>query len=207
MKTVVDGLKTSYLKVGKGKPIVLLHGWEDDSQTFMPLIEKLKQSYQVYALDFPGFGGTQRPSKEWDLGDYADFMKHWLDKLKLKPFALIGHSNGGAVAIVCSSRQKVTEKLILLGSTGIHNKRPIWKKIIQGGANEHPDIRPIANKVSVPTLLVYGSLDKQTPTADGHVLCRSIKGSRMEIIKAGHLLHRDDPEKVCRLIKEFLNDA
>jgi pimeloyl-ACP methyl ester carboxylesterase len=247
MNVVVDGLMTNFLKAGKGKTIIMLHGWGDDSRTFLPLIEKLKQSYEIYALDLPGFGGTQAPPEAWGLNDYADFLEAWLAKLGLQPFVLIGHSNGGAVAVVTAGKRKVSDKLILLASSGVRNKRPLRKKIIKAGAKAGKipllvlpakkrqsvkaklyeaagseamliphmqetfrkivatDIRPMANQVSVPTLLVYGSSDKQTPTSDGHMLTRSIKGSRMEIIKAGHFLHQEEPDKVARLIKEFLS--
>lgn len=68
------------------------------------------------------------------------------------------------------------------------------------------DIRPLASKINVPTLLVYGNRDKETPPPDGHALSRSIRGSRMDIINAGHFLHQEEPEKISRLIENFLED-
>ena len=44
--------------VGYGKPIVFLHGWEANHNTFNKLIEKLSDGYSFYLLDLPGFGDT-----------------------------------------------------------------------------------------------------------------------------------------------------
>ena len=66
------------------------------------------------------------------------------------------------------------------------------------------DVRPNANKINVPTLLIYGSGDRETPVSDGHLLNRAIKNSRLEVVEAGHFLHQDQPQKVARLIRNFL---
>lgn len=66
------------------------------------------------------------------------------------------------------------------------------------------DVRPTANKINIPTLLIYGSRDKSTPIQDGHTLNRHIRGSRLEIISAGHFVHQDDPKLVAELIDKYL---
>ncbi|HLG90763.1 MAG TPA: alpha/beta hydrolase, partial [Candidatus Saccharimonadales bacterium] len=100
MNVVVNGLMTNYQKVGSGKIILCLPGWGDTITTFDKLIDELKEKYTVLALDLPGFGGTQAPSKAWSLEDYADFTDAWLKKIKAgKTYAIVGHSYGGATAI------------------------------------------------------------------------------------------------------------
>jgi len=68
------------------------------------------------------------------------------------------------------------------------------------------DVQSSASRVSVPTLLVYGSRDKATPVRYGHILNRLIRGSRLEVVNAGHFVHQDDPADVNKLVKNFLKD-
>lgn len=126
MQIVVDKLLTHYELSGKGKLVLLLHGWGDDHRTFDGLRKKLDATYQVLALDLPGFGGTQKPSGVWDLDDYGRFVKSTLAKLELEqPYAVIGHSNGGALAIRALSLDLLRpRKLVLLAASGVRtNKR------------------------------------------------------------------------------------
>jgi pimeloyl-ACP methyl ester carboxylesterase len=122
---VVNGLLTTYELQGKGQLVLLLHGWGDDSRTFAVLREQLTASHQVLSLDLPGFGATQPPKEVWDLDNYAEFVGACLDKLGLKqPSAVIGHSNGGALAIrAISTGVLKPKKLVLLAASGIRNRQ------------------------------------------------------------------------------------
>ncbi len=61
-----------------------------------------------------------------------------------------------------------------------------------------------AAAVNLPTLLVWGEHDRQTPLAEGEKLARLIRGSKLETLKgASHFVHQEYPEKVANLIKHF----
>lgn len=121
MQVVVDDLLIKYELVGKGKLVVLLHGWGDSTTGLASLTKALSSDYQVLAVNLPGFGGSQPPKTVWDLDNYSEFLKALLIKLELEnPYALIGHSNGGALSIRATSLNAVhPEKLVLLAASGI----------------------------------------------------------------------------------------
>jgi pimeloyl-ACP methyl ester carboxylesterase len=127
MQVVVDSLLTNYTRLGSGKTIVVLHGWGDNIAGIAPFLKGLSATYDVVAMDVPGFGGTQAPATSWGLDEYAHFLQSFLTKLNIKPYAIIGHSNGGAIAIRAISHGQKTEKLVLLASAGIRgdNKRTV----------------------------------------------------------------------------------
>ena len=87
MQVVVDSLLTQYVRKGSGKTVLILHGWADSSKGLAALTNELAQKYDVIAIDLPGFGATQLPPQAWGLTDYADFVKHFLEKIvqKLSP--------------------------------------------------------------------------------------------------------------------------
>src|SRR5689334_4037297 len=121
MQVVVDSLLTRYTREGKGKQVLLLHGWGDSAAGFRVLQHALAKKYCVTAVDLPGFGGTQAPPAPWGLDDYAQFVAHFFTKIEDKPvYAIVGHSNGGAIAIRgLGSGVLNADKLVLLASAGI----------------------------------------------------------------------------------------
>jgi pimeloyl-ACP methyl ester carboxylesterase len=133
MQIVVDGLLTQYELSGKGQLVLLLHGWGDSLKTFAELRKRLTANYQVLAVDLPGFGGTQVPKETWDLDNYAAFLENLLKKLELsQPYAVIGHSNGGALAIRAISLDALKpQKLVLIAASGIRTAQKARRLILK----------------------------------------------------------------------------
>jgi pimeloyl-ACP methyl ester carboxylesterase len=133
MNVIVDSLVVSYVRQGTAKrTLVLLHGWGDSQKTFAQLAVKLAKDFTVITLDFPGFGGTESPHTAWGLHDYALFLQSFLKKIKVTPYALIGHSNGGAIAIKAVSEAFIVpEKLVLIASSGIRGHYTKRNKLLR----------------------------------------------------------------------------
>lgn len=67
------------------------------------------------------------------------------------------------------------------------------------------DLRGVAGKIKIPTLILYGQLDKDTPPRFGRLFANAIPGSRLEVVDgAAHFLHQDMPEQVGQKVKEFI---
>ena len=139
MQIVVDDLLAYYDLSGKGKLVLLFHGWGDNASGLSALRQSLSKKYQVLALDLPGFGSSQAPREVWNLDNYASFIQALLNKLDLKqPYAVIGNSNGGALAVRAVSLGLLKpQKLVLLAASGIRTgggtKRFILKVIAKTG--------------------------------------------------------------------------
>ncbi len=125
MQIIVDNLAVKYELIGKGKTVVMLHGWGDNHTTFNLLAAYLSSQYQLLALDLPGFGSSQPPKSPWNLDNYANLIAAVISKLNLKPYAFIGHSNGGALVIRGLSLGNLkADRLVLIASAGIRNSQP-----------------------------------------------------------------------------------
>lgn len=123
MQAVINNLLTTYQRSGKGKQVLLLHGWGDSSAGWRSFASLLAEDFDVIVPDLPGFGATQAPPGAWGLDQYAKFVAAFATKLKLEPFALIGHSNGGAIAVRGLANGTLdAEKLVLLASAGIRGE-------------------------------------------------------------------------------------
>lgn len=122
----INNLKIAYQTEGTGAPVVLLHGWGAEANSFKPVFDWLSRSYQVYALDLPGFGLSEMPSTAWDASDYAKFLSAFFHKLNIDKAHLIGHSYGGRISIVMAAEEpEKVDKLILVDSAGIIPPRTV----------------------------------------------------------------------------------
>lgn len=134
MQVVVQSLLTTYERTGNPKKpgVLILHGWGDASKGWQHVQRELSKEYDVYALDLPGFGGTNDPPEAWGLTEYAAFVAAFLKKTRLKPSVIIGHSNGGAIAVRGLAKGLFdTGKLVLLGSAGIRSEYKGRKKVLR----------------------------------------------------------------------------
>jgi pimeloyl-ACP methyl ester carboxylesterase len=123
MQVVVDSLLTEYTRIGKGKTVLVLHGWGDSSKGWREFQGKLAEKFDVVIPDLPGFGGTQAPPDTWNLNDYAAFAADFIKKVRLRTYAVVAHSNGGAIALRGISKDLFKpERLVLLDSAGIRNQ-------------------------------------------------------------------------------------
>lgn len=115
MKINIKDLDVNYIQYGKGKDIVLLHGWGQNIEMMKFLGDRFCDNYRVTILDFPGFGESLEPSVAWTIEDYALLLEDFINKLKIKKPIIIGHSFGGRVAIRYSAINPIS-KLVLFGS-------------------------------------------------------------------------------------------
>jgi pyruvate dehydrogenase E2 component (dihydrolipoamide acetyltransferase) len=95
----LEGLRLRYLQLGEGPPIVLIHGFGADLNTWMFTQPALAESHQVTALDLPGHGGSTKDVGAGDLAALAGALGAFLAALDLGPVHLVGHSLGGAIAL------------------------------------------------------------------------------------------------------------
>lgn len=83
-------------------PLVVLpaagHSWSD----YRPILERFATERRVFALDWPGFGGSAKPAPadfDYSSRAYAALLPDWLNALGLARMVLVGHSVGGAAAL------------------------------------------------------------------------------------------------------------
>jgi len=133
MKVLVDGQLIEYKDEGKGKVVVLLHGWGMNLGTYDALAADLSSKFRVVRLDFPGFGGSPKPDDSWGVGEYAQLTAGFLQKLKITNVStLIGHSFGGRVIIKgISSGSLKSDKVVLMGSAGVKPKDAVRKQVFK----------------------------------------------------------------------------
>lgn len=84
---------------GKGRVVVLLHGFLGSHEIWEQTISNLSKSYRVIAIDLPGHGGSDNFGYVHTMDLLAKSVKAVLDHLHLKKYVLVGHSMGGYAAL------------------------------------------------------------------------------------------------------------
>jgi pimeloyl-ACP methyl ester carboxylesterase len=84
---------------GKGRVVVLLHGYLGSKEIWQNTIQNLARSYRVIAIDLPGHGTTPNIGYVHSMELMAKCVKKVMDDLRLKKYVIIGHSMGGYAAL------------------------------------------------------------------------------------------------------------
>ncbi|MCA9381896.1 alpha/beta hydrolase [Candidatus Dojkabacteria bacterium] len=134
----IDKIRVNYTIKGEGKPVILLHGWGGSIHSLTDLQYLLSQNFQVVNLDLPGFGDSSNPPSAWGSSDYAMFVNALIDKLKLSSPILVGHSNGGRIAVrFAIDFPSKAKSIVLIDSSGIKpvitGKRKLASNLVQTG--------------------------------------------------------------------------
>ena len=84
--------------VGKGFPLVLVHGFLGSSKMWEPQINFFKKNYRVITPDLPGFGKSSKAKLHNNIKSFSNFLLNKLEEKKIEKFYLLGHSMGGMIA-------------------------------------------------------------------------------------------------------------
>ena len=94
----VNGVKLHYLVAGKGDPVILLHGYAQNSHMWLPLIPELAKTHTVIAPDLRGFGDSSKPDGGYDKKTMAQDIHALAAALGFKRVRIVGHDIGLMVA-------------------------------------------------------------------------------------------------------------
>jgi pyruvate dehydrogenase E2 component (dihydrolipoamide acetyltransferase) len=116
------GLRLRYLELGQGDsvPVLLLHGFGADLNTWMFMQPALAEERRVIALDLPGHGGSAKDVGSGTAERLTDAVEGAVDALGIDRVHLVGHSMGGAIAASLALRRpELAASLTLIASAGL----------------------------------------------------------------------------------------
>lgn len=112
-----------YESIGRGRPIILLHGWINSWNVWRDQMVALAKTgqYRVYALDFWGFGDSAKRMEtslvSFEVDSYVEMVHQFMDKLGIVQAPIFGHSMGGTVALQMALKYpSLVSKVAVVGS-------------------------------------------------------------------------------------------
>lgn len=97
----LDSGSVHYEVLGRGKPVVFLHGWVGSWRYWLPSMQAASISYRAYALDLWGFGDSTK-TQRYDLDQQVGLIDGFLEKMGIGRVVLVGHGLGAMAAIYYS---------------------------------------------------------------------------------------------------------
>jgi len=106
-----------YEVFGRGRPVILLHGWLGSWGLWQETMAFLGQNYRTYALDFWGFGESGKKRNTYQVFDFVSLVDQFMDRLGIMQAPLVGHSMGGTVSLsVAIHYPERARKVVVIGS-------------------------------------------------------------------------------------------
>ena len=89
-----------YEALGRGQPLLFLHGWLGSWRYWWPSMQALSAGQRSFAIDLWGFGDSSKSPELYNLSSYVSMIDQFIDKMGIvQPITMIGHSLGAAVAL------------------------------------------------------------------------------------------------------------
>ncbi len=124
-----NGVRIHYLIAGKGDPIILLHGYAQNSHMWRPLIAELAKTRTVIAPDLRGFGQSAKPEKGYDKKTMAQDIHALAASLGYKRIGMAGHDIGLMVAYAYAAQYPAeVDRIALMDAflPGVGDWTSVW---------------------------------------------------------------------------------
>jgi pimeloyl-ACP methyl ester carboxylesterase len=99
---VLDRDVIHYEVLGRGRPVIFLHGWVGSWRYWIPVMQAASISYRAYAVDLWGFGDSAKNPMRYSLDEQTRLLDGFLNEMGIGRVVLVGHGLGAFVALLYS---------------------------------------------------------------------------------------------------------
>lgn len=122
---VVDGVRVVYLEGGSGEPLLLMHGFGGEKDSFVRVARYLTPHYRVILPDVPGFGESdKRTDIGYSVDEIVERMHRFAAALGAQKLSIGGNSMGGLLAAAYTAKHPGEVKTLWMLSAGPKNGVP-----------------------------------------------------------------------------------
>jgi pimeloyl-ACP methyl ester carboxylesterase len=105
-----------YEVLGRGRPIIFLHGWVGSWRYWIPSMQAASTSFRAYAIDMWGFGDSAKNSNRYLLTQQLQMLESFLAELGIGKIALIGHGLGAIVSMLFAEEHPaLVDRIMAIG--------------------------------------------------------------------------------------------
>lgn len=141
--TTVGPNLVHYEALGRGQPLIFIHGWFGSWRYWWPAMQALSTHHRTFALDLWGFGDSTKASDKYSLSDNVTLLEEFVERLGIAaPAVLVGHGIGAAVALRYTLRHP--QKVVRLATVAF----PIQGKHLNSHLFEGAEATATLNRVA-----------------------------------------------------------
>jgi pimeloyl-ACP methyl ester carboxylesterase len=149
----VNGATLNYIIGGQGPPLILIHGFPEDSSAWLGVMDALRSHFTFVTPDMRGIGRSIAPSKAaFDALTLAEDVKSLSDKLGLVKPLVAGHDMGGIVAYTLGRAHPLDVRGVMLIENPLPGVEP-WDRIAADAKTWHIHFQ---QSPDTPELLISG---------------------------------------------------
>jgi pimeloyl-ACP methyl ester carboxylesterase len=105
-----------YEVIGRGRPIIFLHGWVGSWRYWVPAMQSAATSFRAYAIDLWGFGDSAHDPERYALEGQTALLDAFLNELGIAKVALVGHGLGGLAGILFARKSpEMVDRMMMVG--------------------------------------------------------------------------------------------
>ena len=93
-----------YEVLGRGRPVLLLHGWVGSWRYWIPVMQAVSSGFRAYAIDVWGFGDTAKASEHYNIITQVELIEQFIEQMGIGKLAVIGHGLGSILAALFTQR-------------------------------------------------------------------------------------------------------
>jgi pimeloyl-ACP methyl ester carboxylesterase len=113
---IVNDEIVHYEAIGRGRPIIFLHGWLGSWRYWIPSMQEASSAYRAYALDMWGFGDTAKAIDFYPIAEQVALLNNFLFKMGIGKIALVGHDFGALVALRYAEQYpQLVDRIMVVG--------------------------------------------------------------------------------------------
>src|SRR5512136_3084990 len=131
---IVENGLVHYEALGRGKPVLFLHGWIGSWRYWMPTMEAVSDHFRTYAFDLWGFGDSDKSSQRYEIASYVSLIGAFMDDLGLIQVPLVGHALGAVAALLFAAHMPDRVSKLMLVSLPLQGGA-INRKLYTGNDN------------------------------------------------------------------------
>ncbi len=128
----IGGDLIHYEKLGRGRPVILVHGWIGSWRYWIPLRQKLHTSFSVHTLDLISFGDSSKNEKNYTVEKQVAMLETFLDQLGIPKAAMIGHGLGAMVTLQFALRNPDKVARMMLSSMPLYDPGDLDDRVPAG---------------------------------------------------------------------------
>lgn len=183
----VGQINARYWAVGtRGSPVLLIHGLGQYVEHWASAISALAAHHQIYAVDLPGHGKTDKlPDISYMLDDLSQFVKDFMSALGIKKAHIVGHSLGGAISMRLVLRHRAAvDRLVLVDSGGFGREVSMMLRILSLPLLGEMLRRPsLSGSAALLKMLVYNPATMTDDIIEHHYQMSAFPGAQQSIMK------------------------
>jgi len=159
-------VEINYFQQGQGDTTLLfLHGWCIDGMYWKNQVDYFSKTYNVFAIDLPGFGKSKAKRTNWTIEEYANDVIAFIDTMNLKNVVIIGHSMAGEIML----QTALSNNPKIVGVVGVDNFKSIDVVLPPEQMKQMTDFFPLLEKDFKNSAPIYADLMLFHPTTSKEV--------------------------------------